>query len=431
MSIFAAPSQGHIELECQLLGLCLRGDGLPDLPGLEPEMWTQPIHMAAWRTIQRIKARGLCWPTPAEVGIAICPPEGGEQAQRDCIRYLESCVAMAPIVGVSLLSDAAEELAAAVRDAYGKRRLVELASILGKLAAEPGTTTAEAIASVEKDLNALKLGDPIEFPTLREVTLRIADDLEQPRTVIRTGLPLLDQSVGGGLWTGKLYGVAARMKVGKTVLMGTVGYFAAKQVPTLYIALEMGQVEIAQRVVAGALGMNSVHFLLRDDPELPQRLVGYTCRSDRPELGNLRFADIPGCPFERLKSVCHAAVTQHGVKLIVLDYWQLVRGQAKGETEAQHLANVAQWFADFVRKHQVAGLTAAQINRAGETRGGDGLRMACDWYAHMHPTEAGNPDADRWVEVLDSRYTMRADLGSATQPALYVDNVGPLMREWS
>jgi hypothetical protein len=49
----------------------------------------------------------------------------------------------------------------------------------------------------------------------------------------------------------------------------------------------------------------------------------------------------------------------------------------------------------------------------------------------QHPTEAGNPAVDRWLEVLDSRYTLRLDLGSATQPALYVDNVGPVMGEWS
>ena len=64
------------------------------------------------------------------------------------------------------------------------------------------------------------------------------------------------------------------------------------------------------------------------------------------------------------------AVLRERVKLVVVDYWQLVVGCPRGETEAQHLAGVAQWLADFMRRHDLVGLTAAQINRQGETRGG-------------------------------------------------------------
>lgn len=431
MTLQSAPSLASLELEEQILGLCLRGDGIPELPVLEPEAWGQPAHAAAWRAIQRIQSRGMACPTPVDIAAAITPADADERTRRETARYFERCVDMAPIVGPAMLPALIEELATAIRDAYGKRRLAELASVLSKLAVEPGTTAAEALASVEREMALLKTGEVVRPVRLRELAMRMADDLERPTTVLRTGLSLLDQSLAGGLWTGKLYGVAARMKVGKTVLLGTMARAAAMQVPTLFVALEMGQIEIAQRAVAAALGCNSVHFLRRDDPDLPQRVVGYACRNDRPELSNLMFVDAPGCSFERLKAICHSAVTQDGVKLIVLDYWQLVRGCPRGETEAQHLANVAQWLADFVRRHDVAGLTAAQINRQGETRGGDGLRMACDWYGHMHPTESHNPAVDRWLEVLDSRYTLRLDLGSATQPALYVDNVGPVMGEWT
>ena len=82
-----------------------------------------------------------------------------------------------------------------------------------------------------------------------------------------------------------------------------------------------------------------------------------------------------------------------------------------------------------MRRHDLVGLTAAQINRQGETRGGDGLRMACDWYAHLHPSEMGIPASDRWLEVLDSRYTLRRDLGTKDRPALTIDKIGPTMIE--
>ena len=431
MTMQPPPDTGTLDLEGQLLGLCLRGEGLPDLPHLPAEVWAHPTHGHAWAVICRVHQRGLRCPTPVEVAGQIGAAATDEAARRECVRYLEGCVAAAPIVGPSMLPEAIDELAAAITGAYGKRKLHDVASILQGLALEPGTSAVDALDAVERDLAKLRVGEVAKPVTLRELALRLADDLERPSTVLWTVMPLLDSSLAGGLWTGKLYGIAARMKMGKTVMLGTLARAAAQRVPTLFIALEMGQAEIAQRAVAAALGCNSVHFLRRDDPDLPQRVVGYALRSDRPELSNLMFMDAPGCSFERLKAICQRAVMQDGVRLIVLDYWQLVRGQARGDTEAKHLGDVAQWMADFVRRHDVAGLTAAQINRQGETRGGDGLRMACDWYGHLHPTEVGNPACDRWLEALDSRYTLRVDVGSATSPGFWVDTVGPLMCEYA
>ena len=61
--------------------------------------------------------------------------------------------------------------------------------------------------------------------TKRDVARRIAEKMGGeglPR--YSTGLPQLDNSMGGGLFEGKMYGFSARKKGGKTLLAGTVSY---------------------------------------------------------------------------------------------------------------------------------------------------------------------------------------------------------------
>ena len=90
------------------------------------------------------------------------------------------------------------------------------------------------------------------------------------------------------------------------------------------------------------------------------------------------------------------AIVRHGIKGVILDYWQLVGGKVRNESEEFHLRNIAQWLADTCRKHSIWALVAAQVNQEGNTRGGEGLKLACDVYfaelariVESHPFDEG------------------------------------------
>lgn len=423
-----APVDEAVEAESTLIGLALFGHALPDeLPRLPREAWAHAVMAEAWLAIGRLHRDGHRIIAPHQVAAAV-DREGLDEAGRAALRQMiEACQRTAPIVGQGSLALALDDLARTVRGLAAKRQLKAVAGDIARLAEDPTLTAADALAKVERDLSALRIGEALAPTTLRELVVRLAEEVERPREVMPTGIGRLDEALAGGLWTGKLYGFAARMKVGKTLLAVTAARNIARSGrKVLYVALEMGQAEVAQRVIADWLGTNAVAFLRRDDEFLSSRLVGYAVRKDAPELDNLLFRDAPGMTFDQLRGIAQAAVTQHGIKLMVVDYWQLVQGCPKGQSETQHLSTVAQWMADFARRSGIAIVTPAQINRSGETRGSDGLRLACDWYGHMHPAEQAGP-RDRWIEALDSRYTLLADIGGANDPALYVDTVGPVM----
>jgi hypothetical protein len=115
-------------------------------------------------------------------------------------------------------------------------------------------------------------------------------------------------------------------------------------------------------------------------------------------------------------------VAKHRIKGVVMDYWQLVGGKANNENETYHLGRVAQWIADVCRKERIFALVAAQLNQEGNTRGGEGLKLACDMYFTLHREK----DQDgAWLEMEESRYTMYANVVSEYAPGLRMNKCGP------
>lgn len=111
-----------------------------------------------------------------------------------------------------------------------------------------------------------------------------------------------------------------------------------------------------------------------------------------------------------------------GIKGVIVDYLQLVGGKRKQDTEEYHLRAVAQWLADMARQTGLWVLVACQLNQDGNTRGGEGLRLAADMYLVMH-REQGQSGA--WLEMADTRFTLNTNIGSEMIPAIWLRKRGP------
>ena len=389
------------------------------IPELTESDFREPLHWRIFVIVRDLMSNGHK-ADPHQVHARLL----ADQTYRELggVKYLGDLVRNGGFAGL-------DDYAATIKALAAKRRLFQLANELADGAATPGISADEALNAMWAELDALRAGTVVKPQTYADVVIAQAAALTAPRQCYATGYVTLDRATEGGLYAGKLYGFAARMKVGKTVLLASIARALNRaEVPTLYVALEMGAPEIAQRIIGADLGFNSVRFLRRDDPTLPERLTRYA-----QVAGNaLMFEDRPGLTLDRLRSLVSGYVARHGIKVLLLDYWQLVSGQRRGQTQADHLAETAQWLADLAKAHNIAVVTAAQINRMGETLGGDGLRRACSMYMHMHKVERPGDSVSRlWVEMEDSRYTARTDIGSEDEPLWFIDGNGPSIGEYA
>lgn len=408
----------NIEAEQMLLGFLLAGGELGDSSAyLETAMFSEQVHRDIHEAILRLKADG----TSADpVTLKRLFERDGRLEAVGGSRYLASLLSHA----VTVLDP--DSYAREIYNSASLRKI--LSACQSAISAMDDGTPAEQIAG---ELNAVSgeiLGkqESLRIQTDSQVAQSIEADMKAGRHVFSTGLPMLDEAMGGGLFSGRAYGFAARKKVGKTMLAGTISYnLAMHGVKHLFIAAEMGSKEIHQRLMARAMDVYPSAFR-SDYARSPDFAIRFG-NASRQFKNKIIYQDAPGLSFDDLKRFVTAAVHQHKVKGVILDYWQLVGGKPAKKNQTEHLDEVAQWIANSGRKMGFWSMVMGQINQEGNTRGGEGMRLAFDQVYQLHREDVSRPEA--WLEMMDTRYTKWANIGSKEFPGLVMREKGPFFEE--
>lgn len=307
--------------------------------------------------------------------------------------------------------------AVTVAELGARRRLLaatdEFQSDLRNVELLPEESLAAFQTKAERELKRKNALDKQRVATI------VYEGLRNPLPCYATGIGELDHVLSGGFFAGKCYAVAARKKAGKTALAGTISHNLNRQgTKHLFVAGEMSPPEIEQRNMAREFGVNSVQFLTPQRESLIGRAGDYAATIPNSMI----YEHAPGLSFDTLRRMVASAKSQHGASGVILDYWQVVTGKQRSETEEYHLRAVAQWLADECRRQNLWCLVFAQVNQDGNTRGGEGLKLACDIYFTLH-REKDQPGA--WLEMEESRYVLYANVGSETVPGLILNKHGP------
>jgi replicative DNA helicase len=324
----------------------------------------------------------------------------------------------------------AVEYARMVRDFARRRRLADAARAMAEKAedrssaADAAKIYAEAMpkleAEAQDDTRAAGL-------TLAQVASDLTADLLDPVETFGTGLPDIDEAIGGVIPFGYLLGFQARPKHFKTGILHTIALNVARAgIPSCYFAAEMGRKRLAQRMLGHMGGFQSQWFRHRDERIVP--VMGRIA----PELPtSLVIEDCPGLTFGRLKQLASEHVTRRGCRVFFLDYYQLVAPDGRCDNRPQHLEDVAYWLQAFAYRHGVTWFVASQENRDGYTLGGDGLVRACDWHCrvHKHDEQFFHPTHGMvetlWLDVDYARDASGDPVGSAEHARLFIHPHGP------
>ena len=412
----------NIVAEFQLLGCLLVDNSLASrMPFLEePHFWSPP-HRRIFRAILTCVEQGK---SASPLTLRMQFEEDDDLIQEGGAKYLvqmvgESGHVIDPIDHARYLVELAQ-----------RRMLLSVCEESSRiLSSESSLTPSESALELMRKCEDIMRGfDSSMFIDDQRVADRILKDMAENKAAISTGIPKLDEAMGGGIYPGKAYGFAARKKVGKTILAGTISYNLAEQgIKHLFLCTEMGPYEIHQRNLARACGFFPSVFRSDSAKSLPvqRKIADVAAQSKRLIL----YQNAPSLSFERLKRIVIAAVVQRKVSGIILDYWQLVGGKPNGKSTSEHLDEVAQWIADSCRKYEIWAIVMAQINQEGNTRGGEGIRLAFDQVYQLNPLKDDIGKPERWLEMLDTRYTKWLNIGGDDQPGLYLNDKGPYFEQ--
>lgn len=268
-----------------------------------------------------------------------------------------------------------------------------------------------------------------KIKTEKNIALEVYEELLGDLPCYATGYDKIDIAMGGGLYQGKAYSFNGGQKSGKTIVLSSLSHNLSQAgVPHLYLALEMGAKEIYKRLMARDIGKNSIAFYdqrTRKKPEFISLVADHVTNHQ----GTARFLDAPGLNFDRLKILLKSYVRKYGLKGIFVDYFQLIEGRARNESSSEFQDRVAKWMGDFVKEENIFMVVAGQLNREGGLRGGDGMKSAFDQVYYIHRPNEKKDRGLRWLELAESRYTIKMSIGDETSPAFIIDKKGPYLSE--
>ena len=188
---------------------------------------------------------------------------------------------------------------------------------------------------------------------------------------ISTGFEKLD-TLTSGWQPSDLIIIAARPGMGKTALTLSMARNIAvtKQVPVAFFSLEMSSVQLITRLISAETGLSTEK--LRTG-----KLADHEWKQLNVKVGDLEKAplfidDTPALSIFDLRAKARRLASQHQIKLIVVDYLQLMTAgnNNKAGNREQEISTISRNLKSLAKELNIPVIALSQLSRAVETRGG-------------------------------------------------------------
>lgn len=193
---------------------------------------------------------------------------------------------------------------------------------------------------------------------------------------IATGYYELDEMLGG-FQPGQLIIIAARPSMGKTAFALNICDHASveNKTCTLFVSLEMGRVELAERLLGARARVDGNK--LRKGHNLGTReltLLGkaYNEFSQSP----IFIDDTPARDILQITASARRLKMRNNLGMIVLDYIQLVDSEDSRDSRQEQIAKISRRLKALARSLKIPVIALSQLNRAVENREDRRPRMA-------------------------------------------------------
>ena len=186
--------------------------------------------------------------------------------------------------------------------------------------------------------------------------------------------------------------IAARPSMGKTAFVLTMARNMAvdHHIPVAFFSLEMSSKQLVKRLLVSETGLSSEKI------RGGKRLLDYEMVQLHERIKDLAAAplfidDTPSISVYELRSKARRLVRNAGVKLIIIDYLQLMTGppELRGMRE-QEVSNISRSLKAIAKELSIPVIALSQLSRDVEKRGGNKIPQLSD----LRESGAIEQDAD-------------------------------------
>ena len=182
---------------------------------------------------------------------------------------------------------------------------------------------------------------------------------------VPTGFAELDE-LTHGFHPGQLIILAARPAVGKSTFALDLARHAAIKAnkPTIFFSLEMGRAEIAMRMLSAEsqIPLQNMRKGTIGDSDWTRLAAVRGQINDSP----LYIDDSPNMTLVEIRAKCRRLSQRVGLKMIVIDYIQLMTSGKKVESRQQEVSEFSRALKLLAKELQVPVIALSQLNRRAE-----------------------------------------------------------------
>lgn len=280
---------------------------------------------------------------------------------------------------------------------YIQRSLIKISNEIIEDAYDEGTDVFDLLDTAESKLYDVTQGNlKRSAETAQDLVIQAKKRIEEiagkeGMSGIPSGFDKLDKLTSG--WQpSDLIIIAARPGMGKTALTLTMARNIAvnSNIPVAFFSCEMSSVQLITRLISSETGLSSEK--LRTGKLEKHEWEQLNVKVKTLEKAPLFIDDTPSLSIFDLRAKARRLASQHGIKMIIIDYLQLMTagGTGKNGNREQEISTISRNLKALAKELSVPVIALSQLSRAVETRGGSKRPILSD----LRESGAIEQDAD-------------------------------------
>jgi replicative DNA helicase len=268
-----------------------------------------------------------------------------------------------------------KQYAQIVADKSLLRKIIKVNEEITKKCYQGKESCDEILEYTEKSIfDLLKNKSTGDYTPIRQIVLNALDKIEQAAknkssvTGIPTGFTDLDYKTSG-LQPSDLVLVAARPSMGKTAFVLNIAQDVVlrSKMTCAIFSLEMSKEQLVNRLFAMDSYVNSQNLRTGNLTETDwEKLVD---SAGRIGSSHLIIDDTPGISISELRSKCRRFKLEHDLKLVMIDYLQLMSGSGRSsDSRQQEISDISRALKALAREIDCPVIALSQLSRACESR---------------------------------------------------------------
>ena len=389
-------------------GMLLSKDAIADVvESLRASDFYKPAHETIYEAILSLYGHG----SPADaITVADELKKRGELTRVGGASYIHTLIASVPTAAN------AQYYAEIVKEHAIMRRLIEAGTKIAQLGYANETEVDTLVDQAQAEIYAVTDGnakeDYVSFSDALEETINEIDaNSNRPDGVYGVPTDFIEfEELTGGRHGGQMIVIAARPGVGKSTLALDIARSASihHQMTTVFFSLEMSRTELAMRILS-AEGKISMGRLKKGDLDT-EGWTNLATLQGRIDSAPLFIDDSPNMTLMEIRAKCRRLKQRNDLKLVVLDYLQLMSSGKKVESRQQEVSEFSRSLKLLAKELDVPVIALSQLNRGSEQRTdkrpmvsdlreSGSIEQDADMVILLHREDMYNPDSERVGEA--------------------------------